>query len=624
MLTKIREKTQGAFAAGILLLIGVPFVLWGINNYIDNAREVPVASVGNKDFFQRDINKAYEQFSQSLRGLGIDEQYLKAQALNKLIKDEVLLQYVNHQGLAVTDNNVREFIKSLDYFQTNGKFDDNKFKSLLAAQHLTSNEFISRIKNALLMQQFQTSIVNSSFATTYDIERFFSIQNQQRDVEYVTLGLQPVTQKPTEQEIADYYQQHQSDYQIPEQTSIQYIHVTLNDVASKVVVTEDKLKAYYDEQKDQYTVPERRKISHILVAIDSKTDDKAAFAKIEKIKQDLSGKDFSQLAKDYSDDKATAKLGGDLGLFNAGVMEPAFEKAATSLKLNQVSDPIKTSFGYHLIKVTELVPGEIKPFTAVKDEVTKAYQKNQAENAFYELGEKLTEMSYENPDNLQVVADNLGLEIKKTGFFSKDKGEGIAAEDKIRSTAFSEEVQHGNNSSPIELGTDNLVVLRQLEHKAAATRELSEVKAEVSNVLEKIKSKTQAIEKAKEIKKRLQSGISLATIASENKLEIKQYKALTRNKTDVPQALLQAIFTAAKPVADKPSFFIEPMPTGEQVIVSLSKVTDGVMTDSEKKQMSLAEKNLANAFGESEFNAVINSLQSNADITIHNKAKQAE
>ena len=232
MLTKIREKTQGTFAAGILLLIGVPFVLWGINNYIDNAREMPVASVGSKDFYQRDVNKAYEQYSQSLRGMGIDEQVLKAQALNKLIKDEVLLQYVRAEGLAAADNDVREFIKSLEYFQTDGKFDDKKYKSLLASQRISSNEFVNRIQNALLMQQFQNSVIASSFATQYDVERFFKIQNQQRDIEYVTVGLQPVPQQPSDDEVAAYYRQHQNQYQTPEQSSIEYVQLSLADIAS--------------------------------------------------------------------------------------------------------------------------------------------------------------------------------------------------------------------------------------------------------------------------------------------------------------------------------------------------------------------------------------------------------
>jgi len=187
MLTKIREKSQGAFAWGILIVICVPFALWGINNYLDTSKESPVASVGKKDFYQRDVNKAYEQFSQNLQGLGIDEQTLKAQALDKLIKDEVLLQYVHSEGLVTADDTARDFIKSLPYFQVDGKFSDKQYKTLLGSQHMSSSEFVSKIKNALSMEQFQRSIMDSGFATNYDAERFFKIQNQQRDVDYLTV-----------------------------------------------------------------------------------------------------------------------------------------------------------------------------------------------------------------------------------------------------------------------------------------------------------------------------------------------------------------------------------------------------------------------------------------------------
>ncbi|MGR8998537.1 MAG: SurA N-terminal domain-containing protein, partial [Gammaproteobacteria bacterium] len=388
MLTKIREKAQGAFAWGILILICVPFALWGINNYLDTGKEAPVASVGDKDFYQRDLNKAYEQYSQNLRGMGIDEQILKAQALQKLIKDEVLLQYVHAQGLVATDSEAREFIKSLPYFQVDGKFSDKQYKTLLSSQRISSGEFVGRIKNALVMEQFQHSIVDSSFATQYDVESFFKIQNQQRDVDYITVPVQPLKEQPAAEEISAYYQQHQDLYRTPEQVSVEYIELSLGDIAKKVAVTDDKLKAFYEEQKDQYTTPERRKISHILFAINDKTDAKTALAKAEKAKQELASKDFAVLAAEVSDDKLTAKKGGDLGLFNAGVMDKAFEDAATSLQLGEVSNPVKSAFGYHLIKVTELVPGNVKSFDSVKNEVAKSYQKAQAENAFYEAGEK--------------------------------------------------------------------------------------------------------------------------------------------------------------------------------------------------------------------------------------------
>ncbi len=616
MLTKIREKAQGAFAWGILIVICVPFALWGIQNYLDTGEEAPVATVGDRDFFQRDVNKAYEQYSQNLQGMTIDEQSLKAQALEKLIKDEVLLQYVRAKGLVTTDDTAREFIQSLDYFQVDGKFDDKRYKTMLNLQKMSSGEFVNRIKNALIMEQFQRSIIDSSFATKYDVESFFKIQNQQRDVDYITVAVQKPAQQPSEEEIAAYYQQHQDAYQTPEQVSVEYIELSLEDIAKTITVTDDKLNAFYEEQKDQYTTAERRKISHILFAINDKTDEKTALERALKAKKELANKDFAAVAAELSDDKLTAKTGGDLGLFNVGVMEKSFEDAACALKLGEVSNPVKSAFGYHLIKVTELMPGEVKPFDSVKNEVTKAYQKAQAENAFYESGETLTEMSYEHPDNLKTVADALGVTIKKSALFTKDKGDGIATDEKIRNAAFTEEVLHGNNSTPIELGTDRLVVLRVLEHKAAAARELKDVKQDIVAVLLADKAKLQAAEKAKQIKARLQAGESVQTVAAENKLPVKTVAGLTRSKADVPLPLSEAIFKAAKPVAGKPTVFIAELPEGEQAVVSLSKVKEGVMTEDDKKQLELATKNIAKAFGQTEFNALINSLQADADISV--------
>ena len=621
MLTKIREKSQGALAWVILTLICVPFALWGINNYLDTGKEAPVASVGDRDFYQRDVNKAYEQYSQNLQGLSIDEQTLKTQALQKLIKDEVLLQYVHGEGLVITDEEAREFIKSLPYFQVEGKFSDKQYKNLLSSQRISSGEFVSRIKNALTMEQFQHSIIDSSFASQYDVEAFFKIQNEQRDVDFVAVPLQVSIEKPTDEEISTYYQQHEALYQIPEQVSVEYVELILDDIAKKVVLSDDKLKAYYDDQKELFTNPERRKISHILFTVNDKVSEKEALEKATKAKNELQTKDFSVLASEVSDDKLTAQKGGDLGLFNVGVMEKSFEEAASALKLGEVSNPVRSAFGYHLIKVTELVAGGLKPFDSVKNDVIQAYQKNQAENAFFEAGEKLTEMSFEHPDSLQTVATNLGTTVKKSSLFTKDKGEGVATEDKIRNVAFSEEVLQGNNSAPVELGAGRLVVVRLLEHKAATKRELSEVKQDVVSVLIKQKAQSLTDEKVQKITEKLRSGISIQALAAENNLSIKTEKALVRGKNKLPDALSSAIFKAPKPLIDKPSIFNVTLPTGERLVVSLSKVTEGVMSEADKKQLELAKKNIANAFGQTEFNQALNSLQRKADVTVNTKTQ---
>ncbi len=623
MLTKIREKAHGIFAQVLLLGMCIAFGLWGIQSYTDSNKEAAVASVGNKDFHQRDVNKAYEQYSQQFQGMGIDEQSLKDQALAKLIKDEVLLQYAYKQNLVASDNTTRDFIKTLPYFQLDGKFNEGQYKAFLSSQRMTSADFVSRIQNSLIMGQVQDSIISSSFATDYDIESFFKIQNQQRDVNTVTITIPTLTEQPSEADISSYYQQHQEQYQIPEQLSIEYVELSLAELAKKVPVTDEKLKAFYEEQKDTYATPERRKISHILFVVNDKIDDKTALEKAQKAKQDLASKDFSALAKEISDDKVTAKTGGDLGLFNAGTMEKPFEEAVMTLKVGEVSNPVKSKFGYHLIKVTELVAGSVKPFDSVKDEVTKAYQKAQAETSFSESGETLTSQSFEHPDSLQAVAETLGLSVNKTALFTKDKGEGIAAEDKIRGAAFSEEVLQGNNSAPVELGSDRLVVLRQLEHKEATAKDLNSVKAQISALLLLDKAKLQAVTKAKQIASRLQAGETLQAVASDQKLEIKKTTGLTRNgKTDLSPQLADAVFKAAKPIGDKPSITLVPLATGEQVIVSLTKVTAGTMSEDDKKKLELAKKNIANAFGQNEFNTVLNSLQSSADISITPKAQE--
>ena len=621
MLTKIREKSQGALAWVILTLICVPFALWGINNYLDTGKEAPVASVGDKDFYQRDVNKAYEQYSQNLQGLNIDEQTLKTQALQKLIKDEVLLQYVHSEGLVITDEEAREFIKSLPYFQVEGKFSDKQYKTLLSSQRISSGEFVSRIKNALTMEQFQHSIIDSSFASQYDVEAFFKIQNEQRDVDFVAVPLQASIEKPTDEEISTYYQQHEALYQIPEQVSVEYVELILDDIVKKVVLSDDKLKAYYDDQKELFTNPERRKISHILFTVNDKVSEKEALEKATKAKNELQTKDFSVLASEVSDDKLTAQKGGDLGLFNVGVMEKSFEEAASALKLGEVSNPVRSAFGYHLIKVTDLVAGGVKSFESVKNDVIQAYQKNQAENAFFEAGEKLTEMSFEHPDSLQTVATNLGTTVKKSSLFTKDNGEGVATEDKIRNVAFSEEVLQGNNSAPVELGAGRLVVVRLLEHKAATKRELSEVKQDVVSVLIKQKAQSLTDEKVQKITEKLRSGLSIQAIAAENDLSIKTEKGLVRGKNKLPDALSSAIFKAPKPLVDKPSIFNVTLPTGERLVVSLSKATEGVMSEADKKQLELAKKNIANAFGQTEFNQALNSLQRKADVTVNTKTQ---
>jgi len=624
MLLKIREKSQGVFAWIILAAVCVTFALFGINNYVGGASENSIATVGDKEFFQSDVTQAYQQYSRNFQGMNIDEETIKRQSLIKLIKDEVLLQHVQDEGLVVTDEDARTYIASLEYFQVDGKFDKKQYESILGSQRISSPQFVGRIKRAQIMEQYQRAVTDSSFTTQYDIDNFFKIQNQQRDIDYVTLAVTPSEEQPSEEAINAYYQKQQQNYQTVEQVSIEYITLSLDDLAKEIEVTDEALQAFYEEQKDLYTKKERRKISHILFAFTKETDEAAALIKAQAAQKQLTDKTFEVLAAEVSDDQVTAKKGGDLGLFEIGVMEKSFEEAASQLALNEISAPVKSAYGYHLIKVTELVAGEIKSFDTVKAEVSKSYQRKQAENSFFETAERLTEVSYENPDSLAAAADSIGVDIQKSSLFTRAAGEGITKEDIVRNNAFSEDVLRGNNSDLIELKDDKAIVLRMLEHRPAATRPLDEVKADIIIALLNEKAQKDITEKATALKKQLLAGKTIQALATENNLEVKSIAGLTRSNGDVSWQINQAAFKAAKPRDDKASIFTIALPKGEQAIVSLTKVTDGVMSKSDKKQQKLAEMNIAKALSQSLFGAVINSLQSRTDVTLKSTTAQEE
>jgi len=618
MLLEIREKVHGVFASVILVFMCVLFGLWGIQNYLGGGKETPVVSVGDKDFFQNDVNQAYQQYVQNLGGMKFDEETVRRQALAKLVRDEVLLQYVQDEKLLVTDDTAKEFIKTLEYFKKDGKFDKGQYQSLLGSQGMSSDEFIGRIKKALLMEQFQRSIVDSSFIPQAEITALFKIQNQKRDLEFLTVPVKVVTEAPSDDEIAAYYQQHQDAYQSEEQVAIDYVELDLNKLAAEVKANEEQLKAYYEEQKALFTTKERRKISHILFAFtkDPAADDKALQRALQ-AQEALKTQDFAKLAAEISDDKVTAKNGGDLGLFNVGVMEKSFEEAAANLKLGEVSAPVKSAFGYHLIKVTELIPGEIKPYDAVKAELLKSYQKAQAENTFNGLAEKLTEVSYENPDSLDAVAKLLGVAVNKTGMFSREHGEGVAGDDKVRLAAFSEDVLKGVNSEPIEVGADKLVVLRMQSHLPATVKELKVVKAQVIAALQREKALSQAQTTADQVKADLLAGKPIAQLAESYHLPLKKITGLSRTGNELPPAVTMALFKSPKPQAGRPSVVVIDEPVGGKIIASIEKITDGEITEADKDKQAAIEKNIETTLGKAQLEAVINALQAKADIKIH-------
>ena len=623
MLQAIRDRAQGIFAWVLLIVIGVPFALWGIQNYIDTGKEKPAATVGDREIFDREVTRAYEQSLNNLVGIDdFDEKQLRREALDRLISQEVIAQSAEQRALVVSDVEARGFIQSLPYFLTDGKFDKDKYKVMLAAQGVSPEQFAAQIRRALITEQFQRGIADSAFVTKGELETLMRLKGQERQLDYAKIALPTVAQTFTDAEINAYFERHRQEFRSPERVSIEYLALGLNDLAKDIQVGDEELQKLYEEQKAGYGTPERRKISHILITLDGTDEaaDRRAQDKANAVRERLvQGEDFAKLAQELSSDTVSGKKGGDLGYLESGAQEETFTKAAEALKAGEVSAPVKTSFGYHLIKLTEWVPARIRPFDEVREELRQATQRNRAETAFYEKGQKLAEITFEHPGSLEQAAQQLGLQVQQTGLFTRDAGEGLATEEAIRKAAFSEDVLGGRNSDPVELGNEKAVVLRVREHQAAADKPLAEVRDEILARLRDEAARKLAQSQSQQLLKQLREGKSLDEAAKSSGLTAVHAGFIRRDNDQLPAELVRAAFTAARPAPGVVTPGEVALADGSIFVYAIPSVKDGPVAASDLKEQESAGQFLLRSGGQQEFGAFVERLRELADVKIEQK-----
>ncbi len=625
MLQAIRDKAHGIFAWVMLLFVGIPFGLWGINNYFNGGKEKPMAVVGDRDILEKDVNRTYENLVARMGSSDYDEKQIRHEALEQVINMELITQAAKKEGLTISEADIRNYVQSQPYFQSEGKFDKDRLKSVLASQGMTPQQFAAQIREQMLNEQFVRGVTDTSIVTKRQLENFYRLRNQERQIEYMTIPVKKTEAAVQDKDIDAYYQENKSQFQNPEKVSVDYVTLSIDDVSADFHPTEDELKSLYEEQKAQYGTPEQRKVSHILIAADMDKEDeaKAAMTKADALRERLSkGEDFAKLAKDNSDDKDSADKGGDLGPINKDTLDPSFASAAFALAKGEVSKPVKTPFGYHLIKVTELVPATTKKFEEVRAELEKSYQHNAAENKFYELKQKLDEMSFEHKDTLEPLAKNLNLKIAQTGLFTREAGEGEATEVLFRNAAFAPEVLQGNNGPALEVGTDKVYVLHLKEHQLATDKPLAEVKEEIKTKLRAKMAQEDTRKLAEQVLADLRQGKSLADAAKPIGVGLNKSTVKLAGKTDTPPALIKAVNKAPRPVGGKPSAALAALDNGEQVVFILTEVKDGLLASVDPKELEMAKDYLAKNAGQAEFNAYLDYLRAKIGVEVSAQFKQ--
>lgn len=627
MFQVIRDRAQGWFAWAVVLLLIIPFALWGIGEYFSGDAKTYVAKVNGIAITENDFQNAYERQRARLEEmLGgkidpalIDDKRFKQEVLNSVIEEEVLAQAATDAGFRVSDVQLKAEIEKVENFQTNGKFDPELYNQFLRSQGDKPGIFENRLRRNILVNQLRNSITGTALVTSREVDDALLLNEQQRDVSYLKLPVASFmdTTVVNDAEIRQYYEKNKNLFKVPEQVSIDYIEFSAQTIAQKIPVDESALHSLYADQSASMAKDEQRRASHILIQVDRSANDAAvttARAKADKLLARVrAGESFEQLAKQNSEDSGSATAGGDLGFFGRGVMDKAFEQAAFSLAKGQVSEVVRSDFGFHIIKLVDVRANRPASFEELRDKLEADYRRRKGEEQFFEQVELITNAAYEHPDTLSEAAKVANLMIQSSNLFTAERGVGVATHGKVREAAFSEDVLRGNNSEPIEISPNTIVVLRVKEHKPAATQPIEAVRESIVTRLHAEKARDKAKAAGEALLAALKKGVDATALAKESHGEWRRLGYVKRDNQSPDAPVISTAFKISKPAANSVSYWAGDV-GGEYTVIILHGVREATPANADNAMRENLKQAALRANAENEFKAFVEELKKNAQI----------
>ena len=634
MLNFIRERIQGWLAYAIVGLLIIPFALWGINEYLGNSGSLVVANVNDTEISQRDFQQAfYTQRDRMRQMLGkqydsrIFDPQIKKRVIRELVDQELLLQNADDIGYRISEATIAATIRNIEAFSEDGVFSTELYEQQVQAQGQSPAAFEQRVRRMMLTGQLPTGLASTVLVTNADVDAAIRLQKQKRNVQYLILPVKKYQDESVADEasIKSYYESNSEQFKTAEKVRVEYVELSMASIAASMAKnappTEKQLREYFEATADQYSAPEERQARHILIQVEEGSNETVVNAAREKATKLLSkikaGESFEKLAKENSDDPGSSDMGGDLGFFGRGIMEPDFEEAAFALDKGEVSEPVLTSFGYHLIKVEQIRKPETKKFEEVRGSLIPEFQKDAAERKYFDLADKLTNMAYETPDSLSEVADQLELELKQSPFVGRNGGPGIFTNPRIATAAYSDDVlTQGYNSEPLDVGENHVVVLRLLEHQKASLLSLETVQEKVKKLLVQAKAKEATKTAGINAVKQLQTNKADRSIAGKLGVAWKEKIGINRKTNDINAAVVRKSFRMAKPATDTISYDGVVLPNGDYAVIALNKVVEGDPATTDKAEREVIKNQLTNEMSANVQNNLLTTLRSRASINV--------
>ncbi len=607
MLEQIREKAPRWLVSTILVLLVVPFALWGVNSYVRPPGNTTAAQVGDASISVDALQQALRQEGLRLRQtLGdayspelLDNPGTRRAILERLVNRELLLQDANRRRLQVSDAAVAAVIQAAPAFAGENGFDRALYESQLRRQGLTPTAFEADLRDSLALQQIESGVAESAFMSATELDDLAAVWFERRDLRLATLEWQKFTPEraPDAAAIQAYYDAHKTDFRTDEQVRVAYLELSLDAMAGELAIDDAMLQKRYEELKPELGSAEQRQVRHILVRVAEDATPEAveqARLKAAELRAKLvAGGDFAALAKAESADPGSANQGGDLGYFARGSMTAAFDEAAFTLAKNTLSEPIRTPFGFHLLEVTDIKPGAVPPLAQVRDSLRQRVQRELTEERFFAAAETLRNQTFEHPDTLEPAAQALGLRVQEIGPFKRSGGEGVAGNPEFLRHAFSNEVIGGENSEVFELGSGRYAVLRVSEHTPATQRPLDEVQADIVERLRQQEGAAAARKAGEALLEKLRAGEAVDPALAQHGAGFRALPDVGREGAEgLPTAVLKQAF--ALPVGNgKPGYAGLALDNGDYAIVAVTGKRAGTQAADAQTREALRKQLLA-------------------------------
>ncbi len=636
MLTTIHEKTQGWITAVILGLLTIPFALWGVNSYFEHTGVSRVATINGQGIsvavyrseLEHDRAAVEAQMGRSFDPRILETTKFKQRVLDGLI-DRTLLDHATASlGYRIAATDLAEYIRHAPQFRKDGKFDPTLYASFVQSTGYGVQQFEARVRQQRINQQMEAGLVASTIVTEDDLADVVRLLGEKRTVSYTVIPPQKFISASavTPAQIQAYYASHQNQFSIPEQVRVQYIELSASDLEKTLNPTEQELQQTYARNISRYTTPEARRASHILIALAPDAPPQAvqkALAEAQSIRARLlHGASFAALARKYSADPVSAAKGGDLGYVVPGSLEKTLVSALYALKKpGDISEPVRTRFGFHIIKLTAIRPAVTIPFAQVRTRVAADWRKRHAIDRYYGESEHFRNLIFEQSDSLDPAAKSFGLKVAESGWFSRAGGPGVAANPKVVAAAFDPDVLvQGHNSHAIRIGSHALLAIRDVAHRAAAVKPLAEVSGEIRQRLAMRAARARAGKEGAALLASLQKGATLDAQAKRSGLEVKGPVTVTRNDpAGLPPALVEAVFQAGQPAASRTVFGGADLGVGGYAVFALTRVMPGSLKDSGTDVEHEAARILAQRRGSDYFADFLAGLRQKAKIRIYRK-----